>query len=384
MFVEETKDQVLGALGQRDAWKRPIVIQFVPASTSIPGQKPLTFNVIGSGQGIKIQIDVILGGPLPATSLQSEAIRALLLELAYRDRHLLRAGQRYNEPPPWLIEGIAYSIRQQFMGVNANLFKTLIDVNRLPSIHGYLSTPCPVSDPASLTLYRAYAYSLLRILQDLPSGRNCLSKFVAHIPARSEDPVSELIAHFPPLAASGDSLEKWWMLSMARLSTANDYEGLSAEETEKALSKLMTIKVRRNGEKEPVDFELGDFREYLALYGGRARIEERQQDFLRLESRANPLYRPILTEYSDIAFQISRGKTRNIPRRLKELDKYRQGVLQRMNDIADYLNWMEATQFGRKSDSFEEVLRIAGEPLKTPERNDPISVYLDRIEKQLR
>jgi hypothetical protein len=385
MFAEETKDHVLRALGEKDTWKRPIVIQLVPARTSIPGQNPLTFSVIGSEQGIKIQIDVILGGPLPATPLQSEVIRALLLELAYRGRNGLRGGHHYNEPPAWLIEGIAYSIRQQSMGVNADLFKTLIDVNRVPSINEFLSTSCPVSDPASLALYRAYAYSLLRILQDLPSGRNCLSKFVEDIPVRSGNPVSDLITHFPPLVASSDSLEKWWLLSMARLSATNEYEGLSAEETEKELNKLMTIKVRRNGENVPAEFELGDYKQYLALYGGKARISERQQDFLRLEARANPLYRSILAEYSDIAFQISRGKTRNIPGRLKKVREYRLAMLKRMDAIADYLNWMEATQFGTKSDSFEEILRFAREPLLPREaRNDPISLYLDKVEKQLR
>ncbi len=385
IFVEQTKGHVLRALGQMDSWKRPIVIQLVPATTSIPRQKPLIFNVIGSEDGIKIQIDVILGGPLPERSLQSEVIRALLLELAYRDGHVLHAGRPYNEPPAWLIEGIAHSIREQSMGVNADFFNRLIDVNRLPSINEFLGTSCPAIGLASLGLYRAYAYSLLRILQDLPAGRNCLSEYVRSIPTRSEEPVSELTTHFPSLIASRESLEKWWTLSMARLSIANDYEALSVEETENELHKLMTIKVRRKDEKKPAEFGLGDFKEYLRLPEGTAKIKNRQQDFLRLESRASPLYRPILAGYGDIAFQISRGRTRSTSKRLKMMEQYRQAVLQRMNEIANYLNWMEATQFGRKSDDFEQVLWVA-EDLTQPlfEREDPVSLYLNRIEKQLR
>jgi len=67
------------------------------------------------------------------------------------------------------------------------------------------------------------------------------------------------------------------------------------------------------------------------------------------------------------------------------MEEFRHAVLQRMNDIADYLNWMEATQFMRKSEDFEQVLSVVEEseyPL--PKREDQISRYLDTIEKELR
>lgn len=384
-FVEETKENVLDALGERDRWKRPIIVRLTSASSAMPNQAPMSFTVFGSNQGIKIQIDVVVGRELPSTSLQTEIIRALLLELAYREGAGLQAGQRYNEPPSWLIEGIAQQIRRKVIGVDSGLFKTLIDVNRLPTIHEFLNAPAPIQDSASLNLYRAYSYSLLQILEDLPNGRACLARYVSDIPRSGKNPVDNLVSHFPVLAGSPDSLEKWWTLSMARLSTADDYEGYTPEETESRLTDLFVIKVPMRGEKEPQIFDIQEFKKYLKLVGARKELADRQYDFLQLEAKASPLFRPILSEYAEIADRISRGKTRGVTKKLAELEEYRKRVIDRMNEIADYLNWMEATQFGTRSESFDGYLRIAKEPeLPRARRNDAITLYLDKVEKQMR
>ena len=56
-----------------------------------------------------------------------------------------------------------------------------------------------------------------------------------------------------------------------------------------------------------------------------------------------------------------------------------------MDQIADYLNWYEATQRTQASGSFDEYIRTADQLDKdtaTP-RDDPITKYMDSVEQQL-
>jgi len=70
--------------------------------------------------------------------------------------------------------------------------------------------------------------------------------------------------------------------------------------------------------------------------------------------------------------------------RLKNIAQYRGMVSLRMEQVADYLNWFEATQMVTRSNSFEDYMKTANELSgDAPKRDDLISKYLDGIELQL-
>jgi hypothetical protein len=80
---------------------------------------------------------------------------------------------------------------------------------------------------------------------------------------------------------------------------------------------------------------------------------------------------------------LARGKTKGVSERLASVQKYRTTVLQRMSDIADYLNWFEATQpVGTKHD-FDEYLKTARDIAEEDRKQrDPIARYLDALERE--
>ena len=60
--------------------------------------------------------------------------------------------------------------------------------------------------------------------------------------------------------------------------------------------------------------------------------------------RANPMSRPVVQEYQNIAFRLARGKTSGIAARLKRVKNARELLVGRVQEIDDYMNWFEATQ----------------------------------------
>jgi hypothetical protein len=79
-----------------------------------------------------------------------------------------------------------------------------------------------------------------------------------------------------------------------------------------------------------------------------------------------------------------KGKTRGVKDRLKRVAEAREFLLRKKGEIADYLNWYEATQLDRSTRAFEGYMRVANE-LETPrKRKDPIAEYLDEVVAELK
>lgn len=108
-------------------------------------------------------------------------------------------------------------------------------------------------------------------------------------------------------------------------------------------------------------------------------------ELIRLSVRANPLFRPILNEYREIVRRFERGKTRHAEEKLADLAELRAKILRRVDEVADYLNWMEVTQLPGQSREFEGYIRLSSqfENPATKHHTDPIGKYLDAVEYEL-
>jgi hypothetical protein len=103
--------------------------------------------------------------------------------------------------------------------------------------------------------------------------------------------------------------------------------------------------------------------------------------FLGLSS--NPVLRPIITEYQQVAALLAAGKRSRTGERLARLRVLRANLAIRMSKIDDYLNWFEATQARTKSGAFENYLNaVEQQSDAAPRRHDAISVYLDALAEQ--
>ena len=158
---------------------------------------------------------------------------------------------------------------------------------------------------------------------------------------------------------------------------------MTVEETEKRLVPLLEIELVIDKAGTKKTFAIGEYAQFIKLPAARVAMAARQKAMVALSAQANPLFRPIVADYDEIFSLLARGKTRRISERLEGIEEFRAIVLHRMDQIADYLNWYEATQFGTHTNAFDSYLKAANEVSREEaRRSDPIARYLDLLEKE--
>ena len=381
-FAGEVRREVMALLGEGEGWKAPIVIVIERATAARPGEPAAKVRLVESLPGFKVEIDVRIGDDPAAVNLQKQIVRAVLLEYAYRESGV-KGGTAFRESPWWVIEGAIQLARQRETGTNSDLFKRLIETNKLPPLADFLADNPDELGATARAMDQALAASLLQLLTSQPNGRTGLARLVREWPRSNGDPVALLRKHFPALASDEATLQKWWTLNLARFAAADRYRGLSVDETEKELAPLLAIEIPDGKGGEKKTFAADDFAQYLKLPASRAVLAERHTLIVALSARANALYRPVLVDYEQTFALLAHGKTGGVRERLARIEQYRASVLRRTAEIADYLNWYEGTQLGGRSNAFDSYLKTASEISEQEQkRRDPIARYLDDFEQE--
>ena len=134
----------------------------------------------------------------------------------------------------------------------------------------------------------------------------------------------------------------------------------------------------------PVALTIDQMSEIAAL-GKRSEVLKLNQTALaELHLRAFPLHRPVIDGYQQVLGLLIKGRTKGLAARIEALAADRRDILDQMNRIEDHLDWFEATQRETFSGTFDDILRRPPESTAPPrlKRNDPISSYLDEIERE--
>jgi hypothetical protein len=105
-LAERTKANLLAVLQKRDDWKTPIVIHLQFPQANVPETPLAELHFSQTGAGLKLQLDLVIGADVNAPSIQRELLRALLLELIYRNHPDVASGTFYAQAPDWLLEGV--------------------------------------------------------------------------------------------------------------------------------------------------------------------------------------------------------------------------------------------------------------------------------------
>jgi hypothetical protein len=386
MAAEDAKDKFLELIGADDQWKRPIVIQLTTEDAADPSHPPSEVQIINTEEGFKVQFSIVLGDDPRQAHFPQQLIHSLLLEYAYRNQPaLVSGGSTYDEPPPWLVDGIAALAADPDPESDSGLFQSLIDSGKTPSLSTFLSENPATLDTPSLKLYSACSMSLVRLLAGVPNGHLLLRNFVRHWPGPNADPEAELLKAFPPLNSGSGSLEKWWTLGLASLSALDRYQGLSLDETSQQLDGLLKFDVVIDKSGKTQSFTLDQYPAFKKAPGALAALNMLSIRLLGLEAQGNPLMREVVGAYQNLAVQLAHRDDRHLKAHLAALADYRTKLATRMGQIADYLNWYEATQRTQASGSFDEYIRTADQldQEDAASRNDPISKYMDSVEQQL-
>jgi len=379
-LAEQTKANLLALLRQRDEWRTAVVINLQPQQANLPEIPPTDLRVSQTGFGVKLQLDLTVGQNLDGSLIERQLLRAILLEMIYRDEGHLVPGTTLVEPPDWLLEGVLALTpgREQ-----EPLTQALSTTDKRKSLEEFLGQRFGLLDSAGRMLYRAYSVALVQLLFDEGGGRAHLARYIANLSHASSDPVADLKAGFPRLR---EDLEKKFRSTLARLSEHQTYQLLTFVESERRLDELLQIKISdgsRNRDKQKT-VNLSELARHKASPDEKAAVNQMSQALLFLVGAAHPVLRPVAREYQQIATLLARGKRRGIAKRLSHLDLTRNELAARMSEIDDYMNWYEATQMESQSGAFNGYLEAANQSqASAPRRRDPLSVYLDALEDQI-
>jgi hypothetical protein len=382
-FAEEVKTQVLALLGERDAWKTSVTILIDP--TLDPSVRPVSLRLLLTPAGACLQLNVRVGEDPAEVNLQKQIVRALLMEISFRELGLPGPDEPYVEAPWWLIDGVVESLRRKDLGINVNLFKGLMAAQKLPSIKDILNLDAEGLGPAAQALEASYAMCLVKMLSEQPSGRANLGRLLRQWPKSHSDPVTAVTSAFPQLANTPSALQKWWSLNVARLAQADHFLGISAEATEAQLAALLKLELVVNKAGSKKVFKVDQFKEFLALPAAKPALLSTQKGLVALSGRANSLYFPIVAQYKEILGALLRGKVEGLEQRLSELEHLRADLTHRLEAIADHLNWYEATQLSTLSGDFQGYLKTVKEISRQEKERraaDPIAQYLDKLEAE--
>jgi len=363
-------------------FSHPIVITLSGPQPIDDPRPPVSTQLYNTAGGLKVQLAFVIKPAHTKVELPVEIVRAILLEIAAADLTEIPAGVPYNLPPDWLALGMLEWIKVQENGAPAPVFSGLIEA-RLP-FQELLGQPYASLDATSKDLFRAYAYCLIRLLLDQPGGRAGLVSLVRNAPGRPTGDLAVLNEFFPKLTENGEQLEKWWMLNIAKIVKGQASALLTPRQTEVRLKKALEFDTDLG--KGKTRLNLADYAQVMKLKNRSDILGQVKTQLLRMTSTASPFYRPILSDYDVLVTNLQAGRSKEADAHLARLDMLRELTLKRSTAIDDYLNWFEATQMNVMSGSFDGVLettKAGPDPLRR-NRNDPVTLYLDSLEKELR
>ena len=102
-LAERTKSDLLRLLGLRDNWKTPLLINLDYPRANFPDVPLARLEVNQLGYGLKLQLDLLVTREIQGAAVERELLRAILVEMMYRERGNIAAGAPYVTPPDWLV-----------------------------------------------------------------------------------------------------------------------------------------------------------------------------------------------------------------------------------------------------------------------------------------
>ena len=380
-LAERTKRELLELLEQRDAWAIPIVIHAQYPQANLPELPRFAMNISQTGAGLKLQLDLIIDAEIRHAEVRRELLRALLLEMIYRGEPNIPAGTSYVSPPDWLLDGVPGEQSEMTLDRVSTLLNLPVTRRSVMPLQTLLQQKPELLDAPGRLLYRAYAIALVDLLRRAPKGPARLGRFIADLRSASNDPMAELRRNFPDIFPADHGAEKIWERQVTRLATQPPYQLLTGAETARRLDQALRLKFSDRGNEK--NYDLAEFPKFLKHSSAKLVLGRFGHDLGQLEIRANPIYRPIISEYAKLSALLLRGKTNGVARRLERLRATRQRVARQMRGIDDYLNWFEATRLRGTSGVFADYLKAAEAAARPPPtRRDPISIYLDALQTQ--
>ena len=373
-LAERTKANLLALLQRRDQWVTATVINLQSRAPNLPEIPSVALRFSQTGSGLKLQLDLAISREINSAATERELLRAILLEMIYRNQTAITPGDVYVEPPSWLVEGLLALTPHRD---RASLINALAVSGRVTSLDEFLRQCPELLDPTGRLLFRAYSLALVQLLIESGDGHARLGRYIDNLSSASNDPLADLQAPFPQLAGND---EKIWKSKIADTKSSGRADLLTFSQTEEKLANLLRIKFPSPGERDK-SVSLEELYQKKPNPTQRLALQKLSQELILLAAHANPVLRSVVQDYQQLAVQLALGKNRAAAARLAELKILRAKLSARMSEVDDYLNWFEATQLKTQSGLFADYLNTPNAAVRpTVRRKDAYSAYLDAME----
>lgn len=369
--AEQLREGLRQELHLTDEWRIPVLLTITPQDGLRLRQPRLFAQVYDAGDaGRKLQLDLSPSVLADRQAVDDAILRSLLLELALRRQKF--SGNRFVEPPSWLVGAMSAALAKREPGEEARIYSALLGTSGMPKLDRFLRQDAASLRGRAREIHEAQSLALYRCLLEVPGGRG---KIVDNLmlPEPARDPMERFAQSWPDLAEDSSRLARLWALGLARLSSPSRVEYLSAAETSSALAAVLNSpewagQPEEAGEKLVADAKTEE---------GRFRMEKCATDLRNLGFRAHPLYSALVEEYRGMFDNLSRGKRRGVTARFAETEELRAALDARSAEMTDFLNWYQANAASQSP-------FVAAPRPKEPEaaRNDAVSRYLDSVEQR--
>lgn len=360
-------------LGSSRAGSTPVLIVLTPGDAVRLRQPGVFVQVFDAGEdGRRIEVNIAPGAVGDSAAIDGAILRALLLEWSLREQKF--AGDRFVEPPWWLIAAMSAAVGRGESAPGAPLYAALLEGRGMPRLDRFLRQNAGSLRGRAREIHAAQSLALYRALTDLPRGRGLVVENLT-LAEPSRDPVERFGQTWPDLLADPERAARIWALAVARLASPERMEFASAEETGRRLNQLLESLDSGEPGEDPAETLLGLARSPE----GRFQLEQTAAALRQLGFRAHPLYAALVEEYRQMVEDLARRRRRGFAAKFAETEDVRLSLDMRSRDITDYLNWYQVN-----APASQPVLSarrlLQTEP--APRRNDAISRYMDSVEQR--
>jgi len=386
LLAEQTKDELLWLTGEKDGWKVPISIRL----HGKPGD-PLPLRTVNmrllevDGQKA-LKMDLHLSRGIERERFK----RAVTAALLYERTLLAGLDDTAGQPllvPPWVTDGLREATAWRLNESDRRLYKALFrhgGLFKLDEMFAATDQAFEDMDGATRAAFRVSCGALVMALLEQPQGKEGFRAFLSEVAAYQGEIPGLLRRHFPELNLSETSLAKWWTLQLAAKGGLNPLTDIfSIQQTDAALVEALRLNFR-SPDGIIQQKELGAWPEVSALNEQEriAAVRQAQDSLVRLSYRCFPSYRPLLVEYQLVLDSIAKSKTKDVAKRLADLETTRTTMISRATRARDYLDWFEITRARETSGAFDDYQRLKERLKENPhQRQDALSAYLDRMDR---
>jgi hypothetical protein len=382
-FVEQIRQVWIEIMGpEAGAWEIPVHVMFPRDQRRRPRAGITLGAITGDGNQTRLQLTVWDPSFVGSIEFAGWIFQALALEFAARATPLERSSRL---APPWMTQAWVQTWLARREPVPTQMLEGLLGGSRPPTAASLLRRRSPAGSLAEITTFRILSWSLWRTLAELPDGRRGLRHLVLLLPGTDLNQ-EEILAAFPSLDNQWDRLERQWSLVLARQAYTNRTRLLSLQETGRELRRLLDLKGEmpvRGGEPEKLEGPVA-MQAIARMDGGGHALNRLTNQLVLLETRANPLLAPVIREYREIAFLLTRRPRSNLRPRLESNLELQERVQAWGARINDELNTFEVNRQGPSDPVFQQMLRAQSEAFTPEPRRDAITTAIDLAESSRR